>query len=127
MVMDENVVSASASIKSRSGDEMIIAVSMDIKEGWFVRGIAEDDHPSEFQLDVRGDNVIETTRIEYPVAYHMDVLADDPEIIYWQGSVEFLAHVKIKEPASDLRVLLTYQPCTVGRCLAVKHMVVKIS
>lgn len=118
------IVIATASF---TADMARVEVTLDIKDGWFVRGVAEDDHISKFQLDVRGDNVAEVTHIDYPVAYHIDVLGD-PEIIYWHGSVTFVADVKLKGPqhTGPLRVVLSYQPCTIGSCLAMQHAAVDI-
>ena len=123
-----DIVTASARIKERTAEVARIVLTLTIKDGWFVRAVAEDDHISIFQLDIRGDDVAELLHVEYPIAFHIDLLGD-PEIIYWQGSVEFNVDVKLKshETTSDMRAVLTYQPCTLGRCLAVQHAVVDIS
>ena len=124
---DANIVTAHARIKERAGDVARIVLTLTIKDGWFVRAVAEDDHISTFQLDIRGDDVAALLHVEYPIAFHIDLLGD-PEIIYWQGSVDFSVDVQLKgdKPTSDMRAVITYQPCTIGRCLAVQHAVVDV-
>jgi hypothetical protein len=122
------IVTFSGRIQERTGDAVRIVITFTIKDGWFVRAVAEDHRISTFQLDIRGDAVAELLHVEYPMAFHIDLLGD-PKIIYWQGSVEFIVDVKLKsdETTSDMRAVLTYQPCTLGRCMALQHAVVNVS
>lgn len=124
---ENDIVSAHATARVSGPGSALVVVTLNIKEGWFVRAIAEDDYISPFQLDIRGDAVSKVVHTAYPPSFHIDLLGD-PELIYWQGSVEFVIDVRLHSapPLHGLRAVLSFQPCTVGRCLPMQHAVTDV-
>ncbi len=121
-----------AGVKPKPGDEIALAVSLTIKDGWHVyANPAGQELLRPTTISLEADQPAETIRVDYPKGETRTLASSgaDPVAVY-EGEIAVPLRMKLKvdAPPGKVRILLRvgFQACDANVCLAPASLVVPV-
>lgn len=106
-----------------AGETVELVILLDIQKGWHIS--ANPAQPEEMLatiVNLSGKLGCTLEKIQYPKGVNLEIDGFDEPVSSYEGQVKIKGTVKVPADAADkietLDLVIKYQPCTEGRCLA---------
>jgi thiol:disulfide interchange protein DsbD len=105
------------------GSELLIAVEINIAEGWHINSDKpKDDFLVPTSVLINGNNNIEFFKVAYPPAKEYKFDFSDNPVLVWEGKIFIPVKIKFSDNSafgsSPLVISVEYQACNNSTCLA---------
>jgi uncharacterized protein len=106
-----------------AGETVELVIMLDIQKGWHIS--ANPPQPEEMlatTVTLTGKLGSTFEKVQYPKGVDLEIDGFDEPVSSYEGQVKIKASVKVPADAAEkletLDLVIKYQPCTEGRCLA---------